>query len=83
MLEISVSTFRRWASGDLQDKRKGASKKIPRKLTEAEKQEILAICCSKEYEDDNPYTIHASLLDKGSYVASISSFYRVLRRQIL
>ena len=79
VLEISVSTFRRWASGDLQDKRKGASKKIPRKLTDAEIQEILAVCCSKEYEDDSPCTIHASLLDKGRYVASVSSFYRVLR----
>ena len=81
VLEISVSTFRRWSAGDLSDRRKGSQKKIPRKLTPEEEQSIIDISCSKEYKDDNPYKIHASLLDKGVYIASISSFYRVLRKR--
>lgn len=83
VLEISVTTFRRWSDGHLQDHRKGAPKQIQQKLTLDEKQSIIDICCSKEYKDDNPYKIHASLLDKGIYIASISSFYRVLREQKL
>ena len=81
VLEISVSTFRRWAAGDLSDRRKGALKKIPRKLTPEEEQSIVDVSCSKEYKDENPYKIHASLLDKGIYIASISSFYRVLKKK--
>ena len=53
VLEISVSTFRRWSAGHLKDCRKGASKQIPQKLTSEEEQSIVNICCSKEYKDDN------------------------------
>jgi len=81
VLEISVSTFRRWSAGNLVDCRKGASKQVPGKLSLEEEQSIINICCSNEYKDDNPYKIHASLLDKGTYIASISSFYRVLRKK--
>lgn len=81
VLDISVSTFRRWSAGHLKDNRKGSLKNIPRKLTLEEEQLIVDVCCSKEYKDDNPYKIHASLLDKGVYIASISSFYRVLRKK--
>ncbi len=48
VLEISVSTFRRWSSGNFVDNRKGSSKQIPRKLTREEEQAIIDICCSKE-----------------------------------
>jgi putative transposase len=78
-LEVSLSTFRRWQSGQLSDMRKGAAKTVTRKLSAAEIQEIIAVCCSDEYKDQNPYWIHASLLDKKKYIASVSSFYRVLR----
>ncbi len=81
VLEISISTFRRWESGNIRDKRKGADKNVPRKLSKAERDEIIDICCNKEYKDKNPYYIHANLLDKGIYIASTSSFYRVLREE--
>lgn len=77
-LEISVSTFERWRKGKYSDRRKGAEKVVARRLTEEEKQKIIDISCSTRYKDDNPYKIHASLLDGGIYIASISSFYRVL-----
>jgi len=82
-LEISVSTFERWRKGKYTDNRKGADKVVTRRLTEKEKQKIIDVSCSQRYKDDNPYTIHASLLDSGIYVASISSFYRVLREKNL
>ena len=82
-LEISVSTFERWRKGKYTDNRKGADKVVSRKLSKKEKQKILDISCSERYKDDNPYKIHASLLDKGIYVASISSFYWVLKENSL
>ncbi len=78
-----MSTFRRWQSGQIEDRRKGASKSIPKKLTPEEEQNIIDLCCNNKYRDDNPYKIHASLLDEGTYIASISSFYRVLRKNML
>jgi len=83
VLEISVSTFRRWSAGNLSDCRKGAPKQVSRKLSFEEEQSIVGICCSYEYKDDNPYKIHASLLDKNTYIASISTFYRVLIKKEL
>ena len=83
VLEISVSTFRRWKRGNIEDGRKGAKKKVPRKLKQAERDQILHVCCNDEYKDMNPYQIHANLLDKGTYIASVSSFYRVLRAENL
>lgn len=82
-IDISISTFERWRNGNTSDNRKGASKTVTRKLAPEERQEIIDICCSEEFKDDNPYKIHASLLDKRIYVASISSFYRVLRAENL
>lgn len=39
----------------------------------------MAVCCSPEYADVSPYAIYADLLDKGIYLASVSSMYRILR----
>lgn len=82
-LDISTSTFERWRDGRISDNRKDCSKVVARKLSKEEESKILEISCSTEYKDDNPYKIHASLLSKGIYIASISSFYRVLRKNRL
>lgn len=79
VLNISTRTYQRWKSGRVTDKRKGAFKVIPKKLSSIEKQEIIDICCSDEFKDSNPYEIFITLLERSRYVASISSFYRVLR----
>lgn len=78
-----MSTFRRWKSGNVKDQRKGSKKQIPRKLTTEEESKIIEICCNREYQDSNIYELHASLLDKGIYIASISTFYRVMKKHQL
>ena len=83
VLYISVRTYYRWKSNKTGDMRKGAPKKVPRKLTEADKKEILNISCSERFADTNPYQIVAILLEEGTYIASPSSFYRVLREHDL
>jgi len=80
---ISGRTYQRWKSGSIEDKRKGAEKNIPRKLTEEERQEIISVSCSSEFKDSNPYDIFINLLEKETYIASISSFYRVLKEENL
>lgn len=79
VLEISTRTYQRWKSGHFVDKRKGAEKAIPSKLTEVEKQQIISESCSTRFKDSNPYEIFIILLEEEKYIASISSFYRVLK----
>jgi transposase InsO family protein len=78
-LGISLRTYQRWKAGNECDRRKGAAKRVPRKLTEEERQEIINLCCNNEFKDANPYEIFITLLERKNYIASISSFYRVLR----
>lgn len=79
VMEIHIRTFKRWKAGKLTDCRKGAVKSVPRRLNADERQAIIDVCCSKEYQDLNPYEIHVLLLDRKIYMASVSTFYRVLR----
>jgi transposase InsO family protein len=81
VLEISTRTFARWKGGSLRDGRKGAPKTVPRKLTEVEKNELVDVACSDEYRDQTPYEIVVDLLEKSRYIASVSTFYRVLRER--
>lgn len=79
VLGISTRTYQRWKAGCVKDRRKGAVKRTPRKLTEKEREEIRKISCSEEFKDSNPYEIFITLLERGKYIASIRSFYRVLK----
>ena len=86
VLEIDVRTLQRWrkalqGSDALADQRKAAAAERPptNKLSDAERQEILAICNQPEYRSLAPSQIVPRLADEGEYVASESSFYRVLR----
>lgn len=79
VMDISLRTCQRWERGDICDRRKGAVKTVARKLTEEERKEVVAIACSREYKDLTPHEIVALLAENGLYVASESSFYRILR----
>ena len=76
---ISERTIQRWNLEGIDDKRKGAEKRVERKLSEQEREEIYRIACSDEYKDMNAHEVYNSLLDKGIYLASESSLYRILR----
>jgi putative transposase len=50
----------------------------PRALTPVERKEIKATLESNEFVDEAPATVYAKLLDQGTYLASVSTMYRVL-----
>jgi putative transposase len=52
----------------------------PRALTEHEQRKILDVLHSPRFVDLAPAQVWATLLDEGAYLASISTFYRLLRR---
>ena len=79
---ISVRTFQRWSrpNASLCDGRLFAKRPSPaNRLSDAERAEILAICNQPEYRSMSPCQIVPKLADEGRFVASESSFYRVLR----
>jgi putative transposase len=81
---INVRTLQRWKSLDmLVDKRQLVDKKPANRLTNLEKNTMLEILNSKEFRDQNPWEIVAALADNGIYIASESSFYRIMRKENL
>jgi putative transposase len=51
----------------------------PNKLDEAEVEEILGVLRSPRFVDCSPAQVYFTLLDEGTYLASESTFYRILR----
>lgn len=80
ILELSVRTAERWALDPEQgDRRAGPLTPAPHSLTEEEKKMIIEVSNSPTYQDLCPWKIVAKMADLGRYLASESSFYRVLR----
>lgn len=76
---LCARTLTRWcARGGGQDRRAQGGVSPAHKLTAAERAEIVTRATSAEYCDLSPRQIVPLLADKGVYVASESSFYRVL-----
>lgn len=81
-LSIDFKTFKRWKFSTI-DKRRGPISEPKNKLSKAVKEEIIKIATSKDYCDDSPWSIVAKLADKGRYIASESSFYKILKEKRL
>ncbi|MNZ72371.1 hypothetical protein D3C78_907500 [compost metagenome] len=81
-LGVPLCTLQRWTEEDVMraDARTTNERPVPcNALSSAEREVILAICNSPEYAHLPPCQIVPRLADKGSYQASESTFYRVLR----
>jgi putative transposase len=81
-LEISDRTLRRWTrDGQIHaDQRPLVPRPEPtNKLSAAERTAVLEVCNSMEFASLPPSQIVPKLADQGRYLASESSFYRILR----
>lgn len=79
---ISEKTLIRWRER-VEDLRQGPLTPPSNKLTQEERDEVLKLCKSTEYVDLPPSKIVPDLADKGLYVASESTMYRILREEKL
>lgn len=82
-LGIAARTIARWRAEGGTDGRAAAGVSPAHKLTDEERDTIVRIATSPEYRDLSPRQIVPLLADKGEYVASESSFYRVLHEREL
>ena len=81
-LGVSARTVQRWRKPQTaEDRRYGPRTSPANKLSEAERRRVLAVANSEEFRDMSPKQIVPRLADQGEYVASESSFYRVLRQE--
>jgi transposase InsO family protein len=81
-----VRTYQRWF--DEQQKVREDARKLreftpPNKLSPEEEDLIVATVNSPEFADKSPHQIVPILADRGQYIASESTFYRVLRAREL
>jgi transposase InsO family protein len=79
---LDVRTVQRWQRSETRsDQRRGPLSTPTNKLTSEERAMIVAIATSPEYRGFPPSQIVPLLADKGIYVGSESTFYRVLREE--
>lgn len=82
ILDLSIRTVERWVYQP-EDRRRGPQKRPKNELTVEERAEVLKVANSKEYANLPPCQIVPRLADLGVYIASESSFYRILKDEKL
>lgn len=77
VLGLTARTLQRWVTSD-GDGRHGPNRAPANKLSDPERRKVIAIATSPEFRDSSPKQIVPLLADRGVYVASESTMYRVL-----
>ncbi len=80
LLGLTVRTLQRWRGADMPacDGRTTRTYTPENKLSDAEREHVLATANTEEFADLPPSQIVPRLAERGQYVASESTFYRVL-----
>jgi transposase InsO family protein len=85
VIELDVRTVQRWLEQgpDGGEDRREANCPPANKLSDEEREQVLAILTSPEFVDLSPNQIVPKLADMGIYLASESTCYRILREEKL
>ena len=84
VLGIDPRTVQRWKNQDIgQDRRAGPRTRPRNSLSLKERRRVVKIVTSREFRDSSPKQIVPALADRGEYLASESTMYRVLRSEKL
>jgi putative transposase len=79
---LSEKTLKRWADNPTRiDARKGAQKQPHHALSEEEREHILEVVNTPQFRDLPPSKIVPLLADEGTYLASESTMYRLLKTE--
>jgi putative transposase len=84
VIGLSTRTLQRWRidGGIGEDKRSTAIRpEPPNKLSVRERQAVIDVCNVEEFASLPPSQIVPILADRGKYIASESSFYRILKAE--
>lgn len=78
---VALRTLQRWESAPEQSDQRFGPNSFPNQLSAEERSEVVAVVNSKKYADLAVPQIVPKLADDGIYVASESTFYRVMREE--
>ncbi len=76
---FDIRTIQSWDKNQEGDRRKKRITKPKNALSAEEREEIISCCCNERFRDMTPNEIVPLLAEEGRYIASESSFYRVLK----
>ena len=82
LLGMAARTLERWGA-DREDGRLGPRSEPGNKLSAAERQRIVEVATNAEFRDESPKQIVPTLADRGEFIGSESTIYRVLHAQDL
>jgi putative transposase len=82
-LGISERSVERWRSGKLDDARQQPTTEPHNRLSVAEREKVILTVTSEEFRDSSPNQIVPILADRGSFIASESTMYRILKQEKL
>jgi len=78
---ISLRTLERWEKNPSDDRRKDNRFAVSNALSPDERRVIRDTVCLPEFTDLNPHQIVSILAEKGLYIGSESTYYRVMRQE--
>jgi putative transposase len=80
-LGVSRATWYRRQARHREAAPRPRSRSNPRRLGDAERARVLQVLCSDEFIDHAPREIYAMLLERGEYLCSVRTMYRILAEQ--
>lgn len=76
---VSRATYYRRKKAAASEKKTDSPRRHPRKLSPEERRHVLEVLCSKEFADLAPSQVFPKLLERGQYLCSIRTMYRILK----
>lgn len=80
-LGITPRTIQYWRKLGLVDRRKGSSRHVAHKLSSEEEDEFYTVANSPRFRGKTAEQIVAVLATEGTYIASVSTLYRIFRKR--
>lgn len=81
LLGLPLRTVQRWEKNGTDDHRKGSRSVPGNKLSDIERERIIDVLTSSEYGDFNPHQVVPKLADRGVYLGSEATMYRILKER--
>ena len=81
-LGLSLRTVQRWSRGEVRDDGRRSNRfAVKNALAKKEQKQVVDTCCSPRFRDLSPNQIVPILAEEDVYLASESTFYRVLKAE--
>jgi len=80
-LDITPKTIQNWRKNGWTDLRKGSARYVAHRLSPEEEQAFYDAANTPRLREKTPEQIVAMLAEEGSYLGSVSTLYRILRKR--